>query len=449
VSGVIQILFGLFRAGTLGDLFPLSAVHGMLAAIGIIIISKQSYLVFGIDPPKDAGPIGLLTALPERFLDMNPEIALIGVMSLVILFGMPFLNFKWIKKIPTPMIVILLAIPVGMYFDLDHKHTFLFPHHFFDTEHYDEFEVGPQFLVSIPNVLDKPADAFALPDFRGLATATGLQYLVLFALIGSLESLLSAKAVDLLDPKKRKTNLNRDLTAVGVANTVSAAIGGMPMISEIVRSSANINNGAASKFSNFFHGLFLLAFVLLIPNLIHRIPLAALGAMLVYTGFRLASPREFVKTWHIGIEQLAVCVTTIVMTLATDLLIGIASGIALEFLMHLMHGVTPWSVLKPAIEVGQIGDNSYRIVVSDPAVFANWLALKNRVLALGDEADVEIDLTNAKLIDHTVMEKLHELEAEFERRGRRLEVTGLHEHWAFSKHPKATRKKSGKHAKVV
>src|SRR5262249_50059592 len=152
----------------------------------------------------------------------------------------------------------------------------------------------------------------------GLATLTGVKYVVLFTLIGSLESLLSAKAIDLIDPWKRKTDFNRDVLAQGVANTISAMLGGLPMISEIVRSKANIDNGAQSRWSNFFHGLFLLAFVLLGSQLIHRIPQAALAAMLVYTGFRLASPWEFVKAYKIGIEQLIVFLATIVATLATD-----------------------------------------------------------------------------------------------------------------------------------
>ncbi len=200
------------------------------------------------------------------------------------------MRVKWVKKVPAQLVVLVAAVGLGIAFDLEHKHTYLFPDSFFDLNHRAEFEVGPRFLVDMPEVLESPSEAFAVPDFRGVATATGLQYLVLFCLIGSLESLLSAKAIELVDPWRRKTNFDRDLLAIGVANTLASAVGGLPMISEIVRSKANIDNGARTKSANLFHGLFLLAFVLLFPNLIHRIPLAALGAMLVYTGFRLANP---------------------------------------------------------------------------------------------------------------------------------------------------------------
>lgn len=449
-AGVVQILFGLARAGKLADFFPLIPVHGMLASIGIIIIAKQGYEVLGATPEKGANPLVLLAQLPQALLSLNPEIAIIGGASLVVLFGLPLLVGRlakwfpaatWMKRIPAQLIVLVLAVALGMVFDLDHKHTYLFPNSFFDTEHFNEYEIGPRFLVDMPEVLKAPASAFAFPDFRGLATLTGLKYLVLFSLIGSLESLLSAKAIDLLDPWRRKTNFNRDLLAIGVANTVSALLGGLPMISEIVRSKANLDNGARSKWANFFHGLFLLAFVLLLPNLIHRIPLAALGAMLVYTGFRLASPWEFVRAYRVGVEQLLVFVATIVATLATDLLIGIGVGIALEIVLALRHGTPVPGLFWLSVETQPDEQGRMVVRVKRAAVFGNWLGLRSAILTYAAVKDeVRLDLSQTRYVDHSVMEKLHELEHELADSGKRLVLLGLDEHRPLSAHPHAARK---------
>jgi MFS superfamily sulfate permease-like transporter len=444
-AGVIQILFGLFRAGRLADFFPLTPVHGMLASIGLVIIAKQIYEVFGASPEKGAGPLGLFAGIPAALNRINPEIAIIGGVSLLILFGLPLLRSKWVKRVPAQLIVLIAAVGLGVAFDLAHRHTYLFPDSFFDLDHRAVYEVGPRFLVDMPEVLQDPGSAFALPDFRGVATATGVQYIILFCLIGSLESLLSAKAIELVDPWRRKTNFDRDLLAIGVANTLTSAIGALPMISEIVRSKANIDNGARTRASNLFHGLFLLAFVLAFPNLIHQIPLAALAAMLVYTGFRLASPREFVRTYKLGSEQFVVFVGTIVVTLATDLLIGIAAGIALEIAFHLRHGCPVGGLLRSDVEVVPEGDKMVVLVVKRAAVFSNWLGVRAAILREAEGRDeVVIDLSHTRLVDHSVMEKLHQLEEDFGHAGKRLKVIGLDDHTPLSDHPHSARKNTNR-----
>eukprot|EP00456_Euglypha_rotunda_P030244 TRINITY_DN235_c2_g1_i2.p1 TRINITY_DN235_c2_g1~~TRINITY_DN235_c2_g1_i2.p1 ORF type:complete len:652 (-),score=147.11 TRINITY_DN235_c2_g1_i2:4937-6892(-) len=432
VAGLIQIAFGAFQLGFLGEFFPSSTVHGMLAAIGIIIMSKQIHIVLGA-MEVSGEPLEMVAMIPKSILELNPEIAVIGLLSLVILFGWPMIKIKGIQRIPPQLAVILVAIPLGQFFDLSHEHTYSLLGH--------DFKLGERFLVNVPQNL---ISAMAHPNFSALRHPVAWKWIALFALIGSLESLLSAKAIDLLDPWKRRTNLNRDMLAVGVANTLSSLIGGLPMISEIVRSKANIDNGARTRFSDMWHGLFLLAFVAFVPGLIHQIPLAALAAMLVYTGFRLAHPREFLHVYHIGKEQLLIFVCTLVGVLATDLLIGIGIGIAVKFAVHLINGVPLGSFFKPYLDIEKIGDKTYLIRAYGSAVFSNWISFKRQIEEIGlvQRNNLVIDFAETKLIDSSVMEKLHTMQRDFEQEGMSLTISGLDLHRQLSEHEFSTRKRS-------
>jgi MFS superfamily sulfate permease-like transporter len=379
--------------------------------------------------PHSKHVLALFTEIPNAIVGANPEIAIIGVASLLILFAWPLIRNRWVRMIPAPMVVVVVAVALGQWFGLDHKHGYLFVG--------QEYTVGPKALVDLPSSM---FDGIALPDFSGLTTWVGWKFVIMFFLVGSIESLLSAKAIDVIDPWRRKTNLNRDLTAIGAANLLSAFVGGLPMISEIVRSKANIDNGARTRWADLFHALFLLVCVALIPFLLHEIPLAALAAMLVYTGYRLAAPREFVQTYKVGVEQFVIFVTTIVATLATDLLVGIAVGVLTKFVIHLLRGAPLLAMLKPKIDV-ETNDGTVRIRPHGAVVFTNWLWLKHVLNKVPADKDVELDLSLTKLVDHTVMENLHELEREFEARGKHLEVTGLAEHTPCSTHPMAARRK--------
>jgi MFS superfamily sulfate permease-like transporter len=427
VAGAIQFLFGVFRIGKLGDFFPLAAVHGLLASIGIIIISKSIPILLGVDARTVVGsttigkmtPIPLLGQIPAMATQyLTRDVAIIGLISLVILFTVPLIKSKWVRLIPTPMLVLLMAVPLGFY-----------------------LELPKAFNVDMPDVLTNPKEAFFFPDFSKVATGIGIKSIILFAVIGSLESLLSAKAIDLLDPQKRKTNLDRDMMGIGFGNCAVAFISGLPMISEIVRSSANINNGAQTRRANFFHGVFLLLAALFLSSIIAKIPLSALAAMLIFTGFRLAHPREFIKTYKVGKEQLIIFVTTIIVTLTTDMLIGVLSGVVVKFLLHLLHGMPFKAAWKPTIEVEETDPNTARIVVHDAAVFTNWLVVKGRIARFAPSGNVTLDLSDVHLVDHSVMEKLHELEQEFGRSGGQFHVTGLESHRKLSDHPQAARKK--------
>jgi len=335
------------------------------------------------------------------------------------------------RLIPAPMIVVLVAVPLGMWLQLDHTHSYTFGSQTYVIN--EELH-----LVNVPGNMFQ---AIAFPDFSGLAEPKAWKWVALFALIGTLESMLSAEAVDTVDPWKRKTSLDRDNLAVGLGNLAAALLGGLPMISEIVRSKANIDNGARTRFANLYHGLFLLLFVASVPWLIHRIPMAALGAMLAATGFRLASPEESVNVYRIGREQLVIFVVTIVAVLATDLLVGILIGIAAKFLIHYINGMPLMSVFQPPVSVEQLDERTKLIRVREAAVFTNWIALKRRISGVAADGDVVLDLSETLLVDHTVMHKLHEMELELQQNERRLEVVGLDSHHSFSPHPYAARKR--------
>jgi MFS superfamily sulfate permease-like transporter len=436
-ASVIQMLMGVMKAGKMSAFFPSSAVHGMLAAIGIIIMAKQIHVMLGVKP--DAQTLfETIGAIPASLRDMNPEVAMIGGIGLLILIAWSLAKSRRLKMIPAPLVVVIIGMALAQYYDLDDEHIYLFlpdtpflPHH--------EFTIGPKFLVSIPqNFLS----GFAFPDFSLIGSSMFWQQVFAICLVGSLESLLSAAAVDKLDPYKRTSDLNRDVAAVGFGNIICGLIGGLPMIAEIVRSSANVNNGARTGWANFFHGLFLLIFVALFPRVIHEIPLASLAALLVFTGYRLASPLEFKKTLAIGWDQLTVFVITIIGVLATDLLIGVAIGIAAEFLFHFWRSVNWGQVFKLRRDVVESEPGVYQVKIGGAAFFANYLALKGDLAKLPKGKTVIFDLSESWCVDHTVMENLHHFCEDYEASGGHAEICGLDQHVATSKHPLAPRKRS-------
>jgi len=436
VASILQVLLGLFKAGKLSAFFPSSVVHGMLAAIGIIIMAKQIHTLLGVKP--DAHSLfGTIAEIPYSIANMNPEVSAIGILGLGLLIAWASIRNRTLKMIPAPILVVMLGLALGQFFDLDHEHQYLFlpnteflPHH--------AFTIGPAFLVSVP---ENFLAGFYFPDFGKIATSEFWFAVVTICLVGSLESLLSAAAVDKLDLYKRDSDLNRDLAAVGTGNIISSMLGGLPMIAEIVRSSANINNGAKTGWANFFHGLFLLIFVALFPKLIHEIPLSSLAALLVFTGFRLASPKEFAKTLEVGIDNFAVFVTTIIGVLATDLLVGVAIGIAAELIIHLIRGLKFDNIFSIAFHIHQIGPDTFHISVRGAAVFSNFISLKSLLANFPSKKQVFFDLSDADLIDHTVMEFIHHFKEEYNLAGGYSEIVGLDNHHSYSDHHLAVRRR--------
>lgn len=421
VAGLVQILFGVLKMGKLADFFPLSAIHGMLAAIGLIIIAKQIPVLLDVDPvlAKGLGPIALLGHIPTFIANLDPRATAIGIVSLAIMLGWPYITNKYIKKIPAALVVLLIAIPAELLMD------------FQTTE-------PPYALVHIGNLMESIK---VNVSFDGISQmGTFIKYVVMFALVGTLESLLTVKAIDLLDPFKRKSDTNKDLIAVGVGNTISAILGGLPMISEVARSSSNVNNGAKTRWANFFHGVFILGFVLLASHLIELIPNAALAAMLISVGVKLAHPREFVHTFRIGKEQLAIFVVTIFFTMYEDLLVGIAAGIVLKMIIHLINGTPISSFFKAPTVVSFEGDQ-YLVEINKAAVFTNFLGIKRKLEEIPSGFNITIDLKNTKLVDHSVMESLHHFQHDYENVDNgTVKIIGLENHRPLSAHEFAGRK---------
>ncbi|MFG0255962.1 MAG: SulP family inorganic anion transporter [Rhodopirellula sp. JB053] len=442
-AAILQICFGFFRAGILGEFFPISAVHGMLAAIGVIIIAKQIPVALGVS--ASGGPLEMIKQIPHFIADANPAIAAIGLVSVLIMFVWPIVQQKasFLKVLPSPLIVLMVAIPMGMGFDLMHKHSYVLQNH--------EYQLGENYLVTMPDRVFGMFDELTTPNFAALREPRAWPWVFMFFIIGSLESLLSAKAIDLLDPWKRKTNMDRDMIAVGAGNLCCALVGGLPMISEIVRSKANIDNGARTRFADLWHGVFLLVCVAFIPMVLHRIPMAALAAMLIYTGFRLAHPTEFMNVWKVGREQLVIFVVTLVSVLATDLLIGIAIGIATKVVIHLSNGVPARSLFKPEIELTEDDGNTVRLTARKSAVFSNWIPMRRQIERIGlvDRRNIVLDLSDVQLVDHTVMDKLHEMENDFEQHGLSFSTVGLDSHQAFTEHAHSARRKGVSSVKLI
>lgn len=435
-AAVLQILFGMFRAGILGEFFPISAVHGMLAAIGIIIVIKQIPIALGVVGAK-GDPLEMVREIPHYIAEANPAIAAIGIVGLLIMFVWPVLSTKLgpLKLVPAPMVVLLVTVPMGMGFDLLHEHPYDLAGH--------QYQLSEQYLVDMPDRVFGMFDDITFPDFSALAQPKAWKWAMMFFVIGSLESLLSAKAIDLLDPWKRKTNMDRDMIAVGVGNLVAAGVGGLPMISEIVRSKANIDNGARTRFADMWHGIFLLLCVAMIPTVLHRIPLAALASMLVYTGYRLAHPNEFIHVYRIGKEQLAIFVTTLVIVLVEDLLVGVAAGIILKMIIHVSNGVPLKSLFKPYLEVEQVNADTSMIIARQSAVFSNWIPFRRQIEQVGliQRRNLIVDVSDTQLVDHSVMEKLEEMQRDFEQEGLTFEVRGLDSLQPLSPDSHAARKR--------
>lgn len=416
VSGGILFLMGLLKFGKLGDFFPSAAVQGMLSAIGIIILAKQAHIMLGNLDIEAANNAEMLLKVPQTIIALFSKPswiapAIVGVLSLLILVYYPKMRNKVVQLVPAPMWILLLCIGLYEYYGIFNP---------------GGYPIADKFLLPLPDDL---SSALVFPDFGKVNTGVFWEAVIGITLIASIESLLSIKAIDRLDPKARRSNVNKDLRALGVSTALSGLLGGLPVVTVIARSSVNVNSGAQSRKSNMFMALFLLIMLVGLQGLLKKIPMPALAAILVYTGYKLAEPKVFKNMWRLGKEQFFIFLATVVSTLFLGLINGIVIGIGLTLLLQVIQ-IRPLRLFFrylfwPNTLMYEEEDNKFILNVKGVSNFINFPRLKYKIESVPTGSSMILDFSLCNYIDESVLEQIGVFESEIERRGGRLEVIGL------------------------
>jgi len=399
IAGLFQIILGLLKGGNIGNYFPSSVIKGMLTAIGIIIILKQIPHAFGYD--RDAeGDLSFLQMDGENTFSsiinvvsrVDPGATMITLVCLgiLILFERPFLKKK-IRLLPGALVAVIVAVLLNELLKSSGN----------------SLAVEGSQLVNVPVAagFSEFIGFFKFPDFSQLANPQVYLVGATIAAVASIETLLCIEAVDKLDPEKRTTSTNRELLAQGTGNMVSGLIGGLPITSVIVRSSANLNAQAKSRMSTIIHGFLLLISVALIPVILNRIPLAALAAILLVTGYKLCNPALFRNMFRLGKYQWVPFVVTVVAIVLTDLLIGVGIGLGVSILA-LLYGnyKNSYYFHKEKHREGE----AILIHLSEEVSFLNKASIKLTLQHLPDNSTVIIDARDSQYIDHDVLELIRD-----------------------------------------
>ncbi|WP_443944482.1 SulP family inorganic anion transporter [Pedobacter sp. AW1-32] len=393
LAGVLQFILGVIKAGTIGNYFPSSVIEGMLAAIGLTLILKQLPHAFGVDTDffGDEGFFqqdheNTFTAISAALNHLSLGAVIISGLSITVLILWP--KFRKLSAVPAPLIVVLIGIFGALVFSSS-----------------DAALRSEQFVV-IPVVSNAQEffNLFSLPDFSAINNPKVWITAATIAVVASLETLLSIEAIDKIDPIKRVTPTNKELMAQGVGNMISGMLGGLPMTSVIVRSSANVNAGGRTKMSAIFHGCFLLLTLLFIPKVLNMIPYACLAAILLVTGYKLARISLFRHMYHKGWDQFIPFVATILAVLLTDLLKGVGIGMAISIFYMLRTNMRNPFFYRISNE----GDKKQvRIKLSEEVSFLNKAAIQVVLTNIPAETNVIIDATNSRYIDPDVLETIY------------------------------------------
>ncbi len=419
LAGVIQIVFGFLKAGSFSNYFPTSVIEGMLAAIGIIIILKQIPHAFGHDIDNE-GDFFFIEKSGHTTFDTLIEsinyihtgaliIALLSLAILIIWEKVPFL--KKIKVVPGALVVVVVS---------------MFLNEFFIQSGSSLAIITQNHLVSLPSFTEI-RNGFALPNFTSLTNEKVWIVAVTIAVIASIETLLCVEATDKLDPYKRFTNTNRELKAQGIGNILSGFLGGLPMTSVVVRSSANINSGGRTKLATVFHGFLLILFALSIPFVLNKIPLAALAAVLLMVGYKLAKPSVFIHLWKNGYSQFIPFLITVIAVVLIDLLKGVAIGLGVSVLFILYQNLKiAYSFKKESSQNGDV----ITIKLAQEVSFLNKAAIKSTLGSIPEGSELIIDASSTNYIDFDVVELIKDFRnVKAEDKKIKLTLKGFKDHY--------------------
>jgi len=400
LAGVIQIVFGILKAGIIGYYFPSSVIKGMLTGIGIIIILKQIPHFFGYD----ADPIGdmaffqvdgqnTFSEIMDTLDNVSPGATIIAILGLLILILWDKIlskKGKIFQLIQGP----LVAVAIGIIFNILTKDSTL--------------EISPKHLVSVPVPEDIASflGQFRFPNFSAISNPQVWITAFTMALVASLETLLCVEATDKLDPHKNVTPTNRELLAQGTGNIISGLIGGLPITQVIVRSSANIQSGGRTKLSAIIHGFFLLFSVILIPTLLNKIPLSVLAAILFVVGYKLAKPALFKKMYDLGWKQFIPFFATVVGIIFTDLLIGIGIGLCIGIFIILLKSYQNSHFLQK--EKNSDGKDIIKMTLAEELTFFNKGAILKELDSIPKNTYLEINKLNTRYMDYDIIEILED-----------------------------------------
>jgi MFS superfamily sulfate permease-like transporter len=399
LAGIFQLLLGFIKAGSISNYFPTNVIEGMLAGIGVIIFLKQIPHALGYDTDYE-GDLAFFqndghNSLSELFQAIGHIqlgsifITLVSLFILIVWTKVDFL--KKLKLVPPALGAVIISILLNEVF----------------IQTGSRFSIKPDHLVNlpVPNSFEAFKNIFVFPDFQSITNSKVWIVAVTIAIVASIETLLCIEAADRMDVQKRYTDTNIELKAQGIGNIISSLLGGLPMTSVVVRSTANNTAGAKSKMSAIIHGMLLLISVILIPTILNKIPLATLAAVLLLIGYKLANPKTIKHFWEKGKYQFIPFIATFVAVVFTDLLKGVALGMIISVIFVLKGNMKrAYKFRKEEYNDGDI----IHIDLAQEVSFLNKAAIKTTLNTIPENSKVIINASDTVYIAHDVLDLIKE-----------------------------------------